>query len=173
MRVSLSDQLISGIEFEPNTGCWLWSGRINHGGYGLLGKRERAHRLSWKIHRGEIPDGLCVLHRCDTPACVNPEHLWVGTVAENNADRSAKGRGAKVHKRAVRTYGEGMNRSKLSNEDVAEIKKGLDGVAATARRFGVSKAHIYRIRSGICRANDHLGRVNVSTIDAILNDPSQ
>lgn len=78
------------------TGCWVWTGQRNQWGYGRLkvdGRTQYAHRTSWALHIGPIPDGLCVLHHCDTPACVRPGHLWVGTRQENQTDMRLKGRG--------------------------------------------------------------------------------
>ncbi len=83
---------------EPNSGCWLWLGSVTQSGYGNAwtnGKNMRAHRLSWMIHNGDIPKEMCVLHRCDTPACINPGHLFLGTQLENIKDRDAKGRHGK------------------------------------------------------------------------------
>lgn len=80
-------------------GCWLWNGQIGKRGYGMIGVPKRygpriqyAHRVSWRLHRGEIPDGLSVLHRCDNPKCVNPDHLFLGTAGDNIRDCVAKGR---------------------------------------------------------------------------------
>ncbi len=78
---------------EPYSGCWLWTGYSSNGRYG---KDQRlkltAHRISWKLYRGEIPQGKQVLHRCDTGFCVNPDHLFLGTIADNMRDKCAKGR---------------------------------------------------------------------------------
>ncbi len=82
---------------EPNTGCWLWTGATN-GRYGQIhaggrpGTHQRAHRISWELHHGPIPAGMFVLHKCDTPACVNPDHLFLGTQQDNLSDASNKGR---------------------------------------------------------------------------------
>ena len=80
--------------FENDNGCWIWIGAKQHS-YGkmrFMMKDVRAHRASWMIHFGEIPEGMSVLHRCDTPLCVNPNHLFLGTQQENMADKVAKGR---------------------------------------------------------------------------------
>src|SRR6266567_1582450 len=79
--------------------CWLWTGMKHYKfGYGFfqvgIGDRQLAHRISWKIHNGPIPDGLYVLHKCDTPPCVNPDHLFLGTYYDNMDDMDQKGRRA-------------------------------------------------------------------------------
>ena len=77
------------------TGCWLWGAAHNDQGYGVLRVNDKnvyAHRASWVVHFGELPDGHCVLHRCDVPACINPAHLFVGSKADNTKDMVAKGR---------------------------------------------------------------------------------
>jgi hypothetical protein len=98
-KTPLQDRLAARTTPEPNSGCHLWTGVVNHHGYGMIGLGERragidrTHRVSWRLAFGEIPPGLMVLHRCDTPSCVNPTHLFLGTAADNTADMVRKGRG--------------------------------------------------------------------------------
>jgi hypothetical protein len=84
-------------------GCWLWTGRLDRGGYGSVwrGRKKRAtpaHKFSFTSLRGEVPKDLQVLHRCDVRNCVNPKHLFLGTIADNMADKTAKGRQLKGEK---------------------------------------------------------------------------
>jgi len=128
--------------------CHVWSGARNPGGYGsmwLNGHRVSAHRLAWMFERGPIPDGMCVLHHCDNPSCVNVEHLFLGTQADNARDRNAKGRNAD-------TSGTKNGNSRLSWSQVIEIRRLYreDGVsqALLADKYNVSFQHISRIVLG-------------------------
>lgn len=128
---------------EPNTGCWLWLGRAQKG-YGYVsrdGKNLRAHRLSFEAYKGAIPDGYYVCHKCDTPACVNPDHLFLGTPGDNMRDMSRKGRG---------TYppGEANGRSKLTAAQVVAIRADNRTQQAIADEHGVARSVISEIRSG-------------------------
>lgn len=94
IKTDVKDRIRSKVEYELNTGCWLWAGAMR-AGYGTINIRAinvYAHRASYAAHKGAIPRGLFVCHSCDTPLCVNPDHLWLGTPIENVQDMVAKGR---------------------------------------------------------------------------------
>jgi hypothetical protein len=96
--------------------CWFWTGTLDPKGYGFFGwkqKKYRAHRFAYLLTHGEIPADLFVCHRCDCPGCVNPEHLWLGTVKENNQDSASKGRYQDTRK------ARGENRKKTSHRGSA------------------------------------------------------
>lgn len=96
--VPLGVRVMACVTPEPNTGCWLWTGNLHGNGYGLVSHKKKtigAHRAAWLAFRGAIPSGLWVLHRCDHPPCVNPDHLFLGTHAENEKDKIQKGRQAR------------------------------------------------------------------------------
>ena len=92
---SIADRLEANSIPEPNSGCLIWIGPAHWKGYGQIhkdGKKQRAHRVAWTLKNGPIPEGLCVLHHCDMPPCINPDHLFIGTQQDNVADMIAKGR---------------------------------------------------------------------------------
>lgn len=127
---------------EPNTGCWLWDGPPDTDGYGCvsIGNRKiRAHRVSYQAFVGQIPDGLLVCHSCDTPMCVNPDHLFCGTPKRNSEDMVTK----------KRAYGcERHHLAKLDRSQIAEIKSSAEGPVSLGKMFGVSRQAIHRIRKG-------------------------
>lgn len=122
--------------------CWLWMHTTNKSGHGRVGlgkKLFQTHRISWNLFNGSIPEGLCVLHKCDVPNCVNPSHLFLGTKLDNAVDRDSKGRGLKGNK---------VHTSKLTPEQVLEIRKASGSFAEIGRRFGVSPPTISGIIKG-------------------------
>jgi hypothetical protein len=128
---------------EANTGCWIWvKGRtgIGYGKIDVHGKAEGAHRFSYEQFVGPIPAGMHVCHHCDNRACVNPEHLFLGTPASNVADMIGKGR---------KKHGEQTAASKLTDADVIEIRRRYaergETQSALAREFGVSQVNVCRI----------------------------
>ena len=141
-RTSLS-QVIDRFEQkfipEPNSGCWLWLASVGAGGYGWVkdsGRARRAHRVSYERYVEPIPAGLCVLHRCDIPCCVNPAHLFLGTQADNMADMEAKGRG-----RSAR--GEAASAAKLKQNDVLAIRAAVGKTQRQlSKEHGVSRRQI-------------------------------
>ena len=126
------------IERIPFSGCWLWTGALKTGGYGdfwLFGKVTGAHRASYLMHKGPIPENAEVCHHCDVRCCVNPAHLFLGTWSDNMKDAANKGR--LQHRGA-----------KLTNKQADEIRRShLPGVDLAAK-FGVSQNIISRIRKG-------------------------
>lgn len=126
--------------------CWLWIGGRFPKGYGMFtvkGIPRKAHRISWQIHNGSIPEGLLVLHHCDNPPCVNPKHLWVGTHQDNVDDSVSKGR---------RCKGENQWEAKLSSSDILKIRKWYKSKKFTqsemAKHF---KVHLHSIENAIHR----------------------
>jgi len=141
----LSDRLLEAVEFDTNGGCWLWtrSLKTGYGHLSVVGRKRtvRAHRASWLAFRGPVPSGLCVLHRCDIRECINPDHLFLGTVADNNADKEAKGRGNQP-------TGERNNKAKITWPDVEEIRRlRAEGVYLKdlSARYGLTTATISKI----------------------------
>lgn len=129
---------------EPNTGCWLWNccGPYGYGQFTIKpGNSTRAHRASWSLYRGEIPEGAFVLHKCDIRCCVNPDHLFLGTHTENMDDMVSK------HRQAA---GEKHGCAKLTSSQVLEIRsryKRGNGVAL-AKEFGVSSSTVHLLVKG-------------------------
>ena len=126
-------------------GCWEWLRYKNPAGYGNFGVGEKvklSHRVSWVINNGQIPDGLCVLHKCDNPGCVNPAHLFLGTRADNTRDAIKKGR--------LDTFrGELNHMAKLTKEEVLEIreeyKRGNISQSRLAKKYNIGQQNVWCI----------------------------
>ena len=127
---------------RDGSGCVVWTGAKNSKGYGQLnisGQRKYAHRLAYEAAHGPIPEGAFVMHACDTPACINPEHLSAGTPAENMADKVRKGR---------QQRGQAVRNSVLTPAQVEAIRRDGRIQRDIALEFGVSRATVNDIKRG-------------------------
>jgi hypothetical protein len=139
---SLRERVFARIDTRGD--CWLWTGYRNPQGYGKIQVQnhpELAHRIMWRLERGEIPEGQHVLHRCDNTSCVNPAHLFLGTQQDNVTDKMAKGRHRYGH-----VYGDAHGMAKLTEEQVREILASNVPGKQLAKQYGVSDTTIYDIR---------------------------
>lgn len=127
MKGTLTERFWAKVDKSAGPdGCWVWTASLHPKGYGKIGiakgRWQLAHIISWTLANGAVPKGLCVLHRCDNPPCINPTHLFLGTLADNNADMKAKDR----HQRGERQW-----MAKLTDEDVRSIRQmAKDGMTA-------------------------------------------
>ena len=129
---------------EPNSGCYLWTAAVGSSGYahfGLNGKVCDAHRLSYEWFVGKIPEGMFVLHRCDIPSCVRPDHLFLGTQTDNLSDMTTKGR-----RRCG--VGESHGAAKLTNNQVEKIRADTRSNRTIAPEYRVGKSTIGAIKAG-------------------------
>lgn len=149
-RANNADDFFKKIGPATPSGCRLWRGAkigptpanphaLAYGRFKMLGVYRLAHRVAWELLHGPIPKGMDVCHRCDTPLCVNTEHLFLGTHADNMRDASAKRRIA---------AGERAARARLSEADVRAIRASDLTNIALARQYGIDRGQISRIRAG-------------------------
>lgn len=149
IRKTLWDRFHDKVMPEPNTGCWLWIGAVKEHGYGVigLGRREqgtaKAHRVAWELYRRPLEANECVLHHCDQPSCVNPNHLFCGSLSDNMKDCVRKKRNFMPDNR-----GEKARWAKLTANDVHDIRRREMKGTDYARKYGVSKSAIYQIWCG-------------------------
>ena len=127
---------------SKSSGCWLWTGSVNVDGYAKFGRNGKwvsAHRVSYELKYGEIPDGMCVCHRCDVRNCVNPDHLFLGTHRDNMEDMARDG-----SKKGERHHG-----ARLTENQVVEMRlmyaMGQCSQKSLALHFGVSPTTVYRV----------------------------
>lgn len=147
--LSVEDRFWQKVDKRSDEDCWNWIGCTHHqwgyGNFSFHRKYMAAHRYSWIIRFGDIPEGMCICHKCDNPRCVNPNHLFLGTVADNNYDKKIKGRQPSVE-------GENNPNAKLSRDDVIKIRtlyaSGKHSGAELARNFGVNPETVYHILNG-------------------------
>ena len=131
----------SKVDRRGQDECWEWTACCNHLGYGTLkidGEAVLVHRLAYKPHYGDIPDGLCICHHCDNPPCVNPGHLFLGTYADNNNDAAIKGR-------TTIAPGEQNRNAKFTKTDIRAIRKlyaNGQRAASLARQYSMSPTNI-------------------------------
>lgn len=140
---------------KADGGCWNWVGARQQFGYGTIfvqkiaGKTvlDRAHRVSWKLHNGEIPLGIFVLHHCDNPRCVRPDHLYLGTVQDNTDDRQSRNRWKRI--KPHDQWGEKNPNAILSDKQVAAMLEELSlggRPVSVARKYGIKYQTLWAIR---------------------------
>lgn len=145
MLLRLREAGIFGQYEVGEGGCWNWTGTLNNKGYGRFqfeGKSYGAHRVAFAVGKNTALPGIVVVcHRCDNPRCMNPEHLFLGTLDDNNQDMRAKGR-------ARAPKGEASPKCKLTEKDIADIRASALRQADLCRLYGISDGHMSRIISG-------------------------
>lgn len=143
---AVRDKILANVAMEPNTGCWLWTGLLTSKGYARMriGREQRGHRHSFDAFKGPIAAGMYVCHACDVRSCVNPEHLWLGTNADNMRDMVGKRRLGMIP--PPKAVSRRSARAKLSPDQVRTIRAGRESINQLARRFGVSHGAVHRAR---------------------------
>jgi len=151
------DRVLNKVIRVPFSGCWLYTGAINHFGYGIvgLGRRgesiDRTHRVSYRHFKGDIPKGMFVCHTCDVPSCCNPDHLFLGTNKDNVHDMMRKGRNS-VPPRNPHVVGSVHPLAKLDEQKVQELKA-LYNQGWTqkqlAEKYGVVRQTISKVLLGL------------------------
>jgi hypothetical protein len=128
---------------EDDDSCWEWQASTYPNGYGIFNEGESilgAHIFSYKIHKGLVPSGMLVCHTCDNKLCVRPKHLFLGTHQQNTDDMVRKGR-------QKNPRGEQVGQAKLTAEIVRKIRSSNDGPNVEAKKWGITRGQVYRIRS--------------------------
>lgn len=152
---SLAERFWAKVVCDLGSGCWPWTAAPNGRGYGVIGRGGRkdgnvlAHRLSWELHFGSIPAGMDVLHHCDNPPCVRPDHLFLGDQVTNNADRHRKGRTARGEAKkysAKITEAQVLAiRKRFAERPIVNVRTNRNGphsVGAIARDYGLNEASV-------------------------------
>jgi hypothetical protein len=141
---SVLDRFLNKVNTANPWNCWEWNGAKTRFGYGMISFKKRAHlahRISWSLVNGEIPFGMCVLHVCDNPSCVNPHHLFLGTQEDNVKDRDQK-------RRRLPPIGTFNGRAKLTEQNIVGILEDSRYQKVIAKDYGVGQSQIGRIKRG-------------------------
>jgi hypothetical protein len=152
--MTLLERFESKYQPVPWSGCWIWTAATKEHGYGVLGLGGRsdgiikAHRASYMLFRGDIPKDKVVMHLCNNPSCVNPDHLKLGTRKENQRYMVECGRHKFPDNRGERATWSKLNESQVTEVLAAKLNKVKGVGTALARKFGVSKSTIYQIWYG-------------------------
>lgn len=161
-HLEINDRLKHLSIVDYNTGCHNWRGLLNPSGYGIIGYHGKwlAHRLSYTLKYGEIPKGINVCHKCDNPKCINTEHLFLGTQADNIHDMISK-------KRNI--VGADCGKSLLTDDDVGKIRNDTRVQSIIAKEYGVSRTNISAIKTG--RAWKHVnGKLSEKHTKKVLTE---
>ena len=141
-KTTLQERFLARVEPVTESGCWIWVGWKGPRGYGGVYRNHRrlyAHRVAWELYHGEIPKGLCVLHQCDVPCCVNPDHLFLGSHKDNMRDMVLKNRS---------TRGSRNPSARLTEESATKIKLATNrSTLSLAKQYGVSQLTVWKVRT--------------------------
>jgi hypothetical protein len=135
------DRFESFVLPEPTSGCWLWTGGATpsgHGHFWLRGKTKKAHRISYELKCGPVEDGKIICHKCDVPSCVNPDHLFVGSPADNSRDMVAKARQKK---------GVDVNTAKITPDAVRHIRAKVLTSREYCDLYGINYRSVWNIQT--------------------------
>jgi hypothetical protein len=172
---TLQERFDAKRKVDPITGCWLWTASVNDSGYGILWLPWKktmglAHRISWELHCGPIPEGMQVLHHCDTPPCVNPACLFLGTQADNMRDMAKKGR-SPMGGTPPLLQGSKNGNARLSDEVVIAIRRRYDrgdsAASDMAIRYGVTRSVISKV--GLRHSWKHVPEEQAPTVQLELD----
>jgi hypothetical protein len=148
----LEERLWAKIVVKGPDECWNWTAKAKaNGGYGRLsvpgGRQMRAHRIAWELKNGPIPENMVLCHRCDNPACCNPDHLFIGTHKDNSRDMQRKGRASPP----PIFYGDRHHEATIPDSELPAIKTSDKTLKTLAAEYRVSVGTIWRIRHGLVR----------------------
>lgn len=152
-RESLTRRMSSKVAITTsNQDCWLWTAQATcNGGYGAInagrGPKLRAHRVAWALAGNDLPSGLVLCHKCDTPKCCNPNHMFLGTKKDNTQDMIRKNRNSKPPV----SLGERHHKATIADKEIETIRASKDKLRVLAEAYGVSVKTIFRIRKGKTR----------------------